>query len=233
MKIGILRTGVTLPIIQQKHGDFDVLFKNLLADDDFDFTSYKVLEDEFPDSINTCDAWLITGSAHSAYEKLPWIARLEQFLRDAYSADIPIVGICFGHQILAQALGGKVEKFEKGWGVGPHQYHFDGIKNPVVINAWHQDQVTALPEDSEVVGRSEFCENAAIIYGKKAFTIQAHPEFTNSFTEDLIEQRRKMVPADLIEVAEAELTKSNPSKEVVEQIKTFFKQRSIDLSKAQ
>ena len=228
MKIGILRTGQALPEIKAAHGDFDDLFRELLADEDFTFASYAVLNDEFPDSITDCDAWLITGSSSSSYENLPWITRLEDFIRDAFAADIAMVGICFGHQILAQALGGKVEKYENGWGIGPHSYDFDGITDIVVINAWHQDQVTRPPDGATTVGRSEFCKHAAIIYGKTAYSVQAHPEFHNEFIQAVIDKRRNSVPCDRVSAAEATLSHSRPSPEVVKQIKAFFKTRKLN-----
>ncbi|AKS46143.1 GMP synthase-Glutamine amidotransferase [Octadecabacter temperatus] len=229
MKIGILRTGQTLPEINANHGEMDDLFVNLLADDDFTFQSYAVLNDDFPGTVTDCDAWLITGSASSAYENLPWIARLEDFIRTAKDAHVPMVGICFGHQIMAQALGGKVEKSDKGWGLGPHDYTFDGIDTPVTINAWHQDQVTALPDGAQTVGRSTFCEHAAISYGKVGYSVQAHPEFNNDFISELIELRRASVPADLVNAANSKLTQTSPSPDVVTQIKSFLKHQTLDI----
>lgn len=229
MKIGILRTGQTLPEINQNHGEMDDLFVNLLADDAFIFENFAVLDGIFPGQVTDCDAWLITGSAFSAYEDLPWIAQLEDFIRAANVAQIPMVGICFGHQIMAQALGGKVEKSNKGWGLGPHEYEFDGIDTPVTINAWHQDQVTILPEGAKTVGRSSFCEHAAISYGKAGYSVQAHPEFNNSFITDLIELRRNSVPADRVDTALSDLNHKVPSPAVVTQIKSFLKQQSLDI----
>ncbi len=229
MKIGILRTGKTLPQINETHGEMDDLFVKLLADDLFTFHSYAVLEDIFPASVTECDAWLITGSAFSAYEDLPWIAQLEDFIRAAKDAQTPMVGVCFGHQIMAQALGGKVEKSDKGWGLGPHDYKFDGIETPVTINAWHQDQVIELPEGAKTVGQSSFCEHAAISYGKTGYSVQAHPEFDNSFISDLIELRRASVPAERVSEAHARLMQKSPSPAVVEQIKSFLKHQSLDI----
>jgi len=228
MKIGILRTGRALPKIKAKHGDFEDLFTILLAGNEMTFQPYAVLDGELPKSVTECDGWLITGSAHSSYEDLPWIADLEEFIRNAFTADIPIVGICFGHQILAQALGGKVEKYADGWAIGPHEYQFDGLAEPVTINAWHQDQVTQLPMGAKTVGRSEFCENAAIIYGKTAYSVQAHPEFTNAFIGDLIDIRRDSVPADLVNEAESALKSTTPSPVVVAQMVSFFQSRNLD-----
>lgn len=227
MKIGILQTGRALADIAARHGDFDALFQQMLGGQGFEFACYPVLENVLPDGVQDCDGWLITGSRHSAYEDLPWIGRLEAFLRAAYAAEVPIVGICFGHQVLAQALGGKVEKFEGGWGVGPHSYHFDGIETPVIINAWHQDQVTHLPEGAAIVGRSEFCTHAALAYGNRAYSVQAHPEFHNGFMADLIDRKGELVPPDLIRDAKDRLEDHAPSQAVVHQIVSFFKTRKL------
>ncbi|MGC1505607.1 MAG: type 1 glutamine amidotransferase [Sulfitobacter sp.] len=229
MKIGILRTGEALPQIKRDHGEMDELFVKLLADDAFTFEKFAVLDDVFPASVTDCDAWLITGSAFSAYEPLPWIARLEDFIRAAHKAEVPMVGICFGHQIMAQALGGTVEKHHDGWALGPHDYVFEGSAEPVTINAWHQDQVTRLPENARTVGRSSFCENAAIAYGKTGYSVQAHPEFDNSFIADLIDLRRNSVPADRVKTALSDLKSKAPSPEVVAQIKSFLKRQNFDM----
>ncbi|MBK0329004.1 type 1 glutamine amidotransferase [Rhodobacteraceae bacterium F11138] len=229
MKIGILQAGTALPQLREKHGDFDVLFEQLLADDDFTFNCYRVLDGVFPGSVNACDAWLVTGSAFSAYEDHDWIRKLEQFLREAYDGDRPIVGICFGHQVIAKALGGTVEKSGNGWGVGPHRYVFDGTDEPVVINAWHQDQVTVVPQSAKVVGRSDFCANAALLYGRQAYSVQAHPELDNAFLADLLKARSNIVPEHVRNDAQRALLHETPSPNVVEQIKRFFKTRSLDM----
>ena len=98
---------------------------------------------QFPADARDADGWLISGSRHGAYEDLPFIAPLETFIREVFSAKIPLIGICFGHQIIAQALGGTVEKFAGGWSVGATEYQLDGEQ--VMLNAWHHDQVTSLP----------------------------------------------------------------------------------------
>jgi GMP synthase (glutamine-hydrolysing) len=231
MKIGILQTGRALDELAERHGDFDSLFMQLLVEQGFDFEVFAVLDFVFPSSVTECDGWLVTGSRFSSYEPLPWIAQLEEFLRVAYDQDVPIVGICFGHQVMARALGGVVEKYAGGWSVGPHEYQFDGIDRPVVINAWHQDQVVVLPEGARSVGRSDFCANAAIVYDGRAYTVQAHPEFHNDFISDLIVKRRASIPAELAVAAEARLKNFAPSPEVMAQIVSFFKTRSLVIKK--
>lgn len=225
MKIGILETGRPVGMLKEKHGEFPDMMRRLLHGQGFGFETFAVLDDQFPASVTECDGWLITGSRNSAYDDESWIRRLEQFLRDAYAADVPIVGICFGHQVLATALGGKVERAPQGWGVGPTEYDFGGCTT--VINAWHQDQVTEAPEGATRIATSPFCENAAFVYGKRALTYQAHPEFTPEFVRDLIELRRELLPAEVIERAEQSMEQREPSAHLAEEIAHFFRTRDI------
>ena len=102
-------------------GDYDALFRDLLAGHGFDFVTFAVLDGEFPASVEDADAWLITGSRHGVYEDHDWIPPLEALIRKIDARRLPLVGVCFGHQIIAQALGGKVEKFKGGWSVGAHR----------------------------------------------------------------------------------------------------------------
>ena len=202
MKIGILQCGHAADEVQPTHGDYDAMFRRLLGGNDFTFETFDVVDMDFPKDVHTCDGWLLTGSRHGVYEDHAFIPPLEDFIRKSYGESVPMVGICFGHQIIAQALGGKVEKFKGGWAVGRHTYQFDG-HGEVALNAWHQDQVVAPPADAKRIATNDFCENAALVYGTKALTIQAHPEFTNPLIADYIELRKShpAYPGTLLEAA--------------------------------
>ncbi len=222
MKIGILQTGRTPAELRDKHGDYDDLFKRLLDGRGFDFVTYPVLDGVIPEAVDEADGWLITGSKFGVYEGHDWLPPLEDFLRRTYCAGVPIVGVCFGHQILAQALGGKVEKFAGGWSVGPVDYTgADGRRDRIM--AWHQDQVTAVPADAEVIGSSDFCANAMLTYGNKALTVQPHPEFTAEFLGDLIEARRAILPDHIAEGAMARVNDPLTSRMLADRFETFFK----------
>lgn len=222
MKIGILQTGQSPEILRGTLGDYPDLFERLLAGQGFTFATWHVEAMEFPASVHDADGWLITGSRHGVYEDHPFIPPLEQFIRDALGAQIPVVGICFGHQIMAQALGGKVAKFPGGWAVGAQEYDFGDEK--LTLNAWHQDQVITPPKGAQVLGRNEFCAIAALAYGAHGYSVQAHPEFEDDFVQGLIDTRgRGVVPDPLLQAAEAQQGGTRHAHRIAAQIAAHFK----------
>lgn len=189
MLIGILQCGHAPDPVQENHGDFDVMFPALLDGQGFTFKTWNVVDGDFPAGATDADGWLLTGSKHGAYDDLPFIDPLEALIREIYASARPMVGVCFGHQIIAQALGGKVAKFDGGWAIGRQDYA-TGNHGSISLNAWHQDQVVERPKDAQVIATNEFCENAALVYGDRAYTIQPHPELNNAIIADYIDARR-------------------------------------------
>lgn len=206
IKLGILGAGEPPEPLNKRYPKYNKLIGDQLKaiDKRIQPVLYNLWDGEMPESINECDAWLITGSKHSAYEELPWIVALREFVQEVYDKHITLVGICFGHQLIAHALGGVVEPSERGWGLGLHQYT---IVNPPPwlaeapkhfrIQSFHQDQITALPPSGQVIGESDFCPVAALVYGNsRTLSFQGHPEFNAQYVRALLDQRDQNHPND-------------------------------------
>lgn len=197
IRLGILETGRPPEELGKTYGDYPEMMKNWLALPESEVLRFAVLDGEIPAAADVADLWVITGSRHGVYEDHPWIAPFENFIRSCRDASVPMIGICFGHQIIAQALGGRVEKSGKGWGLGVHQYDIipankslEQLGDTLSLQAVHQDQVVDVPQGAERLARSQFCENAALLYPGFALTFQGHPEFGPAFVRDLLTLRR-------------------------------------------
>ena len=203
LRIGLLQCGFIRPDLAARHGDYPELFADLFADTPVDIVTYDVVNGPVPAAVGDCDGWLVSGSASSVYDDEPWIASVEQFLRTVVDVGVPVVGVCFGHQLLAQALGGTVERSPRGWGAGAHRYHFttppadwpERWAQPDAVNliACHQDQVTGLPEGAEVLASNDHCAVAAFRIGPSVLAIQPHPEFTPALSRDLTDVRTSLM----------------------------------------
>ena len=227
MKIGILQCGHFPDDLRGEMGDYDAMFATLLGGRGFLFETYAVVDGIFPSGPEACDGWLITGSRHGAYDDLPWIPPLESLIRAIRDAGKPLVGVCFGHQIIAQALGGRVEKVDRGWAIGRQVYDFGGTEIPLI--AWHQDQVVDLPEGARVVASNDFCPNAALVYGDRIFTVQPHPEFTAAALDGLIRKRGPgLVPEAQLAEAEAGLDRPVDAAAMADRFAAVFRTASAE-----
>ena len=202
MKLGVLKTGrPPRPAIPQ-FGTYPDMFMDLLGRDAYDWRVYAADEGEYPAAPEDCDAYIVTGSSSGVYDEDPWIGQLLEFLRSA-KGRAKLVGVCFGHQAMAQAFGGQVVKSPKGWGIGAHEYAVIGREPwmdapPTVrLAASHQDQVVEKPPGAEVIVASEFTPFAGFVYrDQPAISIQPHPEFRPDYAKALIEARRGKVYPD-------------------------------------
>jgi GMP synthase-like glutamine amidotransferase len=206
MKIGILDTNPpSAHSINWNKTPFDTYVRFLeRAKPSFEYENYSVGIGEFPSSPGVCDAYLITGSPKGVYEPDLWLDTLKGFIQDAYAAKKKLIGICFGHQMVAHSLGGHAEKSEKGWGLGKKYFNIytekkwmsDFIENPSLYFV-HQDQIIELPPNAELLGGNEFCPNLFYTIGDQVLGIQGHPEFPEALVREIVETRLEVVGAEL------------------------------------
>ena len=200
--IAILETGVPPAGLDETYGTYADMFAQLLSREGRIFRTFRTLQGELPDRDDALKGVVITGSPAGVYEGDPWIVALMDWLR-ALDPAVPVVGICFGHQVMAQAYGGHVEKSPKGWGVGLHEYeiHAHDLWHDLLgraaddqairVAVTHQDQVVKKPDSAVVLAGSEFTPHGALYYtDRRALSFQCHPEFCEDFASDLLISRR-------------------------------------------
>jgi GMP synthase-like glutamine amidotransferase len=212
-RVTIIETGLISLQQRERHGSFPQMFQRMIgaADVSLDFDVVSVVAGEpLPDPA-ALEAILITGSPAGVYDDFGWIAPLEDFVRAAYARTIPMVGVCFGHQLMAQALGGVVRQSEKGWGIGRHVYDIapgNGVieGERIALACSHQDQVIEPPRGARTFMFSDFTPHAGLLYANgAALSAQPHPEFSVGFALLCCELREGKAPDDVVAAAKASL----------------------------
>lgn len=215
-RVGVLECDHVDPRFRPIAGDvvdmLRALFARHVPDVALELVPYDVVGGVLPGAPGECDAWLCPGSRHGVGDGLPWIADLAAFVRRIADAGAPYVGVCFGHQMLAHALGGRVERAGTGWGAGVETVVVDGAAPWMVppaaklaLHFMHQDQVVEPPPGSEVLGRADHCPVALLAVGERMMGVQAHPEFTPAYTDALLVDRVARLGADEVAAARAGL----------------------------
>jgi GMP synthase-like glutamine amidotransferase len=230
MKIGLLLCDHVAERFQSIAGDYAQMFGALFAEH-FTLQPYDAINGELPAALDECDGYLVTGSRYSAYDDEPWIHELKAFIRLLVAAQKPFVGICFGHQLLAEALGGKVEKTASGWGVGVreieivnHENWMQPAQTVCRLHYMHQDQVTKLPLESVLLGSSQHCLVAMFRIGSAALGIQAHPEFVAEYTAALLRDRVTRIGSERVQAGLESLSLKTDEQLIARWIKNFLQQ---------
>jgi GMP synthase-like glutamine amidotransferase len=212
MRVGLLVCDHVRDEFRGVAGDYPDMFEALLGDQ-LELVPYHLVDGEFPASPGDCDGWITTGSRQSVYDDIPWVQRFAQLTRDIAGSDRRLVGVCFGQQMIAHALGGKVEQAPQGWGVGIKEVsvvHAEPWMEPPtdsfrILNS-HRDQVTVLPTGGRVVGSNEHCPVSAMSVGERIIGIQGHPEFVPEYSAALMESRRGwLIPDEVVDAGIASL----------------------------
>ena len=197
MKIGLLICDHVRTAHLDIAGDYDEMFNRLFDHrEDVELVTYDVVNGAMPDSATECDAWLTTGSRYSVNDDEQWIRDLEVFVREVAASRVPFVGVCFGHQLIAKALGGSVVKSERGWGVGIKEVEVaDGLDWAMNASSYrvanvHQDQVDQLPPDGEILGWNDHCPVSMMKVGSTILGVQGHPEMGPDYVEAVVQMRK-------------------------------------------
>ena len=210
MKAAILQCDNVLAQFQPRFGDYPKMVAQMFdgVDLPLSFDTYDCRQGQFPGDIHEYDFYITTGSKASAYEDSAWIGQLIELVRQLDKQQKKLIGICFGHQIIALARGGKVEKSDNGWGIGiagnriisRPEWMSDG---PAEINILvsHQDQITGLPDDTILIAENDFCPFFIVQWGNHFLSIQGHPEWNTDYSRTLINDRKAIIPPDRIKAA--------------------------------
>jgi GMP synthase-like glutamine amidotransferase len=213
--VTIIETGLVSPKNRELHGSYPQMFEQMIgaADANVTFDTVSIPAGEPLPDVEGLEAVLITGSSAGVYDGFEWIAPLEEFVRMAHQRKVPMVGVCFGHQLIAQALGGTARKSEKGWGLGRHVYDvavgnglIDG--RHIALACSHQDQVITPPAGATTILSSDFTPHAGLLYaGGTTLSVQAHPEFSIGFALACCEMVRSkgLAPDGVVTSAQASL----------------------------
>ena len=213
--VGILQCGEVPENLRQSFIDYNEMMSQSLtvADPALNYRTWRVFDGEIPRP-DACDAWITTGSRHSVNDENDWTHGFCDFVGEVSQLQRPFIGICYGMQMMAKALGGKVEFADQGWGIGVatsavyrQPFWMGEPVDTVNLVVSHQEQVTDLPEDATLIAGSDFCPNSIFTVGRHMLGIQGHPEFTTDYSQALMEARRAIIPAERISQGMGSLSK--------------------------
>lgn len=231
MKLTIVQTGAVPDTLKVQFVDYPLMFRQMFASTgaQFDHDDVDARVSALPDP-SSLGGIVITGSPAGVYEDHDWLPPLRDFIRRAYDIGTPMLGVCFGHQIMADALGGDVRKSEKGWGLGRHTYRVASrpafmaeMPETLSVACSHQDQVLVPPADADVFLASDFAPNAGLVYRNgRAMSVQPHPEFEDDYATALVELRRGKAPDAVIEAALGSMSTPSDTQKLRGIIRQFF-----------
>lgn len=235
IRLAILDADILYPPLQAVHHSYGRMFTALFeaVGADWDIRIYPVINGVYPESTEDFDACLITGSKYDSFGGEDWIVLLREYVRSLYALGKPLVGICFGHQLLAHALGGHSGRSNAGWGLGVMSYTLherpaflgdvgeENDETQIRLIVSHQDQVHQLPDDAQLLLSNDFCPNAAFYIPGRVLALQGHPEFTVNYALDLLAHREQQLPPDVVRKARATLSQGHDGTKAGHWIRCF------------
>lgn len=238
MRLAILDCDHLYDNLRQDYISYPYMFIKAFesANEAISYEIFSAIERQLPEDTGQFDGWMIMGSKFGAYDNYPWIHELKAFIRRLYAEGEKLSGICFGHQIIHESLGGKVKKADVGWGIGVHDYAVshvpawvslpDSAEPPsrLSIIVSHQDQVVVTAPQARVVAGSQFCPNAICEISNQVFTCQAHPEFSADYSRLLMNIRRNCIGVEKVEKGELSLAKPLQSALLLQWMYRFYLQ---------
>lgn len=232
MRVTIIETGRPPDPLGERFPSYPSMFAAMFdhAEAGFDLAVVRLIAGAQLPPPETVEAVLITGSPIGVYDPVEFLDPLRAFIQELAARRIPMVGVCFGHQIMADALGGVVQKSGKGWGIGRHRYEIIGRRQWMVdagasfaLAASHQDQVMSPPPGAETLARSDHTEHAMLAYTEfPAISVQGHPEFSDPFAAALYGVRRGLLGDDAVDAAINSLAEPDDNALVAEWFTRFL-----------
>ena len=227
LKLGLLQCdSIDTHMHTHSGGDYPDMFARLLQQtgQPFALTTFNVTDGVLPQHSKDFDGLIITGSRHSTYEAQPWIDQLTQFIQHCQHHETKVIGSCFGHQVIAHALGGTVNKAIQGWGIGVHQVNIkqqqtwmQPYQAQLNLIFSHQDQVIALPKNATILAESHYCAVQMYVIDQQFLGIQAHPEMSLAHIKALVQQNCELYGPEALSQAKISLERLSHDGEIVGQ----------------
>lgn len=221
LQVAILRADDVSPELADTYGEYPEMFEVLFSEAnkqrplndqvDLKATTYRTNQGVFPANIDEYDAYIITGSKSGVYEDLPWVDLLADFVKVLHQHKKPLIGICFGHQLIANVLGGKAGKASSGWEIGVKTATLNTTGNSLIGGDFfkllysHQDQVFEPATGAKVLASTPGCPIAMTALDQRILTFQGHPEFPTAYANALYQLRKDAYPLECYRDAMASL----------------------------
>jgi GMP synthase-like glutamine amidotransferase len=231
MKLCILDNDILDGHLAEAYSSFGDMFIRLFEGVGVDWSMdvFNTQLGQYPESFDNYDAVLLTGSRADSFSDAPWAVELRQRVTALLEARKKMVGVCFGHQLIALCMGAPVGRAPQGWGAGRMTYDWhrpdlphSAVRTQISLLASHQDQVFELPPGATLVASSAFCPVAAFTVGHEVFCIQPHPEFETDVSAYLLNKRREVLGEAQYAAASASLQHGHEGQHIARLVVAFL-----------